>query len=61
MIVARDNVKSYKCSYDKVVPYPKSFNTKIMLVNDIIGIDFRVRCMLIDTSIKFGIQHLLTD
>ena len=50
-----------KYSHFKDVPYPKSFNTKIMLVNDIIGIDFRVRCMLIDTSIKFGIQHLLTD
>ena len=48
-------------SHFKVVHYPKSFNTKVVLVNDIIRIDFRERCMLIDTSIKFGIQHLLPD
>ena len=50
-----------KCTHLKVVPWPKSFNTNVVLVNDIIRFDFRERCMLIDTSMKFGIQHLLTD
>ena len=56
-----ETMSKAKYSHFKDLPYPKSFNTKIMLVNDIIGIDFRVRYMLIDTSIKFGIQHLLPN